>query len=1464
MPDPTTYLRTQRGRARIFAVGVLAMMAACSAASPAPEDAASPGDPLHTTEAALAALTPDWIHPACSPAALLPPNGVDACNGPWSYAYQDTCESAPPRTCKLYRDCPATWGDTRSLDEIFGTFVWSCTTTCTGGGGGGGGSEPIVADPVAARTCTTRCNGPGIPQNHCRSLAAQRASDWKAHYTSLGAPQVDAIAATATTVVISEDPPGSTTFSTFFNCQIHITQLPTQNTGPRPECGCEDQGPPTCTPSNGAVEVVTAPGLLRPAAPAAPAGTTRTLVSQPSCMTCDQIPSSDVAGKYACLNDGIGAATARPDLRRSLIARLKLLFQLAGEQLTPAQRSNVEAYYEAEPEAGPACSAAVPWSSTCTELDATIQLASKLQLCSDLVNNPASSTAVRLLALPACLDHLRATTQLSESCRLPMLDAADQIDRELLTVTQPQYGDLATALPPVLRRLHDWWSAAQEAAIGDQAWLADRASRVLRGLWARIHRDTAPLPTSPLATEAAATALLADVHAKGLPNDIAVLSALFAPGAALPASPLLLALTGDSLDPLADRLARLALIHDVGCRFAACGTSPLRTSATSELVRALAALVDPVALAAALAPAATPHLRAQQPAVYEALVRVQAQHGRLGAAWDELRRSEPLSALPSLAEPPAEAATLAAVVRAARRASASYQASGQFMPWLAPRLTSGVLQQGALVAEIDRLTAEATAQRRAYEDHRLATVNDLIAQNQATGITGSLHDRVRAHEAQKLVLIKRRIGLEAREDAEQARIAQYQTAFEALIARGVLDANAAYQQTTLTTLRPTGADAHFPIGATQPQLSRDRFAVVAMDSGESLRIQVSDTWSPICAVRNAQLRGPGGPVPISIDNADVETGPRGFWVNLESSGFKNRTFTAADSEAYGIAAEVCLGGSLEALPIGSGKLCGFYNNTHTETTSNGSGRQSSLSANFATGIRLPNTPYPVAPAGSLVAVITPRGQPDTVLDVRVVSERSVVIAPNLATGPGAIDVHFVVNDLAQAGCTPSSSALTIEMAKVTPVGNVARALGRATTDTLAALAAQAPAILAQGQLTGAELAALRAAAWVAVQTRLPAGTSLAGLPYDLRQLFDAVLEAQLASLARRAEIHATTVERDRIDLELSTIGHELEIAAEHNRLLYLIPRWRLRALQGSELSSATATLAEALTSYVAPVFELRDPAALTNFRTTASAALQKLIDLNVTAPLEDAVRDLEVFSAAARTAISASQFELPTTGRQNVVVAIPRDTTWTGPFRRVSATAADRFWAATNAHGTATIAVTPSDLYGAQSAAAQLVCGDLGAVVRRAALYVETQASGNLRDFNFTPACSAAAAGAPVVFPVAGKDVRFEIADLLGAPMRLPAMSGNNATVFDAAHFGSLPDALTEGAGISPFTSFRIDMGFTANPNATDIMDNALAVYLVFEVERRASNQRVVLPGICDLPPPPPSLTAAFAREHQR
>jgi hypothetical protein len=358
------------------------------------------------------------------------------------------------------------------------------------------------------------------------------------------------------------------------------------------------------------------------------------------------------------------------------------------------------------------------------------------------------------------------------------------------------------------------------------------------------------------------------------------------------------------------------------------------------------------------------------------------------------------------------------------------------------------------------------------------------------------------------------------------------------------------------------------------------------------------------------------------------------------------------------------------------------------------------------------------------------------------------------------------------------------------------------------------------------------------------------MPYDLRQLFDSFLESEIASIARRGQMNSISRDRRQLELQAESLAHEAAFADDEDRLLLLVPRWRLRDLTGVSLAVSTDALSEALTTDVAQVFELRDPASFSNFHTQLKDSINGIIDINVTAPFEATLKSFQDFASAARNAVSQATFELPTTARRTVVMAIPKTTTLCsgkpcyGSFPAVSATSASAFWAAKDkAPFGANLTLTPTDLYSA-TGTGSFSCGDVAPVIRRMAVYLDTgDSSIDLSAALTEVRGSAAMSGSAVAFPRIGDVLSLEADSDDGVALAIPALNGDVNSV--PLKFGPSPTELGTGAGLSPFTLFRLDMSPFQSGVPKTAINAANALFLVFEVERRVSTSNVQVPGVC-------------------
>jgi hypothetical protein len=1412
--------------------------------------------------------TASWIHPECTAAALKPSgNNQQMCNGPWLYSYQewwkDRAACGDTTTCKVRRACTS-W-DLNTAGDGLGFTVASWTESAEGAQSCPG-TGPCMEDP---------------PHIACQTMATNRRGQLLTTRPGISGPALAGFTVSSHSTILRFDmdiePPFATV--TTYACDIVISNFPSAMTTPRPACPCAELEPKEC-PRGGEVTVFTAPGAVRPSNAGAPSpgSTRRDLVATPQCTTCDQLAidnSANAQAKFTCLDQtldnvrGITGAGPQADVISSVAARMGLTLQLAGEHLTADQVTRSQEIYNEEPAARTICRTPITWNPSCLPAADTQLLTHQLQLCNDLATNPNASQGAATVVLDHCFSQLEALADLDDACKTAMRDTADTTVQTVLQKAQPNFGgDFSVALPLALSRIGTWWSLAISLAGSDHLWFTGRSSALARWLWSAIEAQRMPLPQTPPANDTQAAELLADIADTRLENDVSVLSFAFAPGQTQSAPPLL-TLTGDALKALSDRLVRLQPIHDVGCRFKPCkvGTT-LESSALSELTRALATLPDAGAFAAALA--AATHLQQQQPGIYLALTKVRDQHVYLRTAWNLLGRPEPFANLATIPVPPPEATGLAALVRTAVSASSSYQASGEFVPWNPPRLSTATLRQADLVGFVNGLIGNVNGELTDYADSRLDTVRDLLEQSRSGAATQSHIDQLAALADRALEIAGRADALGLREGSERAGLSKYHAQFEALANSGVLDPNLAYQTQILSTLSASAADRHF-LPNTPRNIARDRFAMVPLRVGQSLRIRVIGEWAPTCSISHTSIIDPniGSELPLVIDQA--LTGPEGYYATADENKYHVLSYSETDGISVSTSSSSCHSSN-------TGSSCGGLSvSAQTPATTDTLGAESRIAANFTFGLRAPTTPYPNAPAGSLLAVITRKGvtgatsdPPD--IDVRVVRRDDVIVAPTPPPSswpqPEELEVHFVVNDMAIAPnggpCPMNTSALQIEMSRTTPFGNVSQLIGAAIGDTLAEIADKAPAVIAQGNLSAAEQTALRAEAWARLgQALQPSGIGVTGLPQELRQLFEAFLERELASIARRGQRNALHQELAQLGFQRDGINAQRLFTDAQNRLLHLIPRWRLRDLAGIHLAESTNALSEALTTYAAPVFELRDPVAHSNFRAQVVSQANRLIGIDITAPYEEPVDDLLAFARAVSNAVGAAQFQVPMSQRRTIIIALARPpepgrTAWTGPWQKASNTTANAFWNSVfdqqgNLSANATVSLSPADIYSGPGGASRLACRDIAPVVRHVGLYFATDNQPVVLGPAGVEIVGTAAVTDQVWFPLVGRTVSFEPDDPLGIPIRMRALNGDTVSVLGdgagSSNFGAWPAELGAGAGISPFTSFSFDMrgfGPSASQDIEEVLNKTNALFVVFEVERRTSNLDASIPGVCD------------------
>ncbi|MCU0682316.1 MAG: hypothetical protein MUF34_08695 [Polyangiaceae bacterium] len=1453
-----------RLKCSVWLGSVLAVLSACD------EPATLTGGE-EVSEEAGALATPSWFAPECADTGLESPAG--ACDGPWRFGWQRTCNDpaicGTSSTCQAYNTC-ATYS--AGIAVSFKTehpstkYTYTCVDTCKGSGYTDCSNSCSGSEPGATCKSAATARRPGIV-----STVPTSAPGYSVWLSTLGVNgRAGDVTTTETIKGGSFGKPLITTTKTSYDCDLDITNFPSPKVGPAAACGCGTFVPNTCVCETGITLTTASANAPVPTS----AGPGRTFTSAPACLTCDDSnfgdSPADASTAFTCLSGNRPGATGQLD--QSLAARLKLVMQLGAEGLTPAQRAEVEALYDqpAYDAAAPACQQPLAIEASCRDqaFSDGMNVARQLQLCADLRAAHVPAAAVRA-EMSHCLSVLTATGGLNPGpCRDSLRDLGADVMETLIerAGTYDASDGLAPELVETLRQVDAWYGALALTS-DDPAWLRGRASQIAGKIWRRAHEAAQPLPTSA-GSDAAAAALLTDAAGQGLAVDWAMLRAAFDPSQPIDSPPLLY-IVADALRGTVERLEQASAAHDVACRFAGCAPTSAngapRATAMSQAWSAVSSVDDPSALDVALANAGA--LGAQHPDLLAALQAMRDQHAVLQRAWGDVTPSLPLKALVDAGTAmPIEAEALATVLRSSRAHAASYAASGRFIAGR-PRLNAAVLKREQLVGFLDQTVGQLDGARQAYANARLDSVNDLLEQVRTEGETQSVVDRTVAAVFQTRELLSQLEGLRARERAERASLGEFMVAFESVVQSGAFDADAAYQIDTLQDLTVRPADAHHVPG-NPLDLPAVRASVVRLEPGQLLDVDMLDTaWTPTCALAISQIASPAG-APAGIDVAGAITGPEGYTISWADSHYRavgfNRSYTQSNSETESF--EQCGGFSVNFPPSGislpvigsisaSQRNCSTsttgYTNSSSSTTTTGSDIR--VSASFNAGVRLPITPLPFAPVGSLLAVLTVADQPAHILDVRVVNRRDSIQAPALDPAIGShVDVHFVVNDVTGVNCpTPVDDPLRLKLRVITPSGLVAKAVGAAMTVTLEEIEAQAPSVLAQGGLTSGDAGALRTQAWARLTLQLAQqGRGLQGLPVELRNLYEAWLEKGIASLGRRGEIDRVQRDIARIGDDMLALDHELGNLQTRSRLLGLIPRWRLRDLAGVRLRPSFDALGEALSDYAAPVFELRDPARLSGFRQSANAQINALLGLDFAQPLDEIADDLRLFAVAARNGLAAAEFELPTNARRTVVLAFPRSPEacegLCDEFKQAPASASERLWQGVEGPDhLGPMTVRPADLYAPSGGNASLACGDLAPVVRRAAIYALNPVNTSV-DFGAIGRELPAAGGAGDAtfdFPRAGSVLTFAAEAPTGVQLSLPVINGPGGDVL--SDFGVGNGELGAGAGISPFTTFDVDFGSFYSSLPLNFLDDTQAILLVLEVERRLSAEPAFVPGAC-------------------
>ncbi|WP_164012620.1 PA14 domain-containing protein [Pyxidicoccus trucidator] len=1056
---------------------------------------------------------------------------------------------------------------------------------------------------------------------------------------------------------------------------------------------------------------------------------------------------------------------------------------------------------------------------------------------------------------------------------------------------------LNEALQRKLAYVDQWYRTARAQVYGGDRLatpLQQRASQVLGEFWRGAYMSEHPLGMRDdeleLPVEAVTADALQSLSDDYLKVDRAVLSAAFS-NRSSPATPPLtsapLALVvGDALRGMSQRLGQVAAGHDLACRFRDCSAGRV-SSEVSQLWRLMGTLPDASSFTTLLAssPKVSPEWRTTL--------------GQLSSRHDVLRQSieDGLGLSPGTYQAgtldaraaethPALLKELVERVRDARQRITSFDQTGVFSPALRNVLHTGMNseKQAEIDARLSNALDDLTSAINAYEFGREGLVTTYLQEMRAESEQDRTMNLIRQRLLRMTQLDTDLAGMRHNARTADARQGEFVRTFETLASLPqVADFQVAVELPE--TVSVSGLDALYAKPAPQTPVITDNVRALAAkgwvrqaEAGDILRIEIGPqaSWSPTCAFRAPQARllqpGTGQLMPVNITG--VTTGPEGFSVS-ESSGTYTAKSVASTSqsgtyETLAATQDVCAGVRAqvsspfsaisgtgvtvyaEARMCASHSSSGQWSETESETSTDGQERRSS--ASFTAGLRLPNTPFPRLPAGSLLLVELERGGTSRgdIVQIHPLQRSLNTVLVNNAQS----DFILVANDRQCGEASDLSLALTVHHTRPLLTGSKARDLLEAMAMTKTAMEAEGELALKQGHVNAATLASIRGGAITTLQTKC--SCALSSYPEHLQSLFTSWVDHEIASLARHADIIAAERELALIAIELEGLGMDLTSKKEESRLLKLLPLWALRNMEGAELAERTEQLTDIVNSYLFPIIHLRYPEVISSLSSsaTASGELAALIDgtdllvspsggTTTSETLKPhwsrsrlaTAKIIKSFVTRVKTALATARLGSDNSATTFPVLAIsfPKPGVhapgWTSNYNMADALRSAKVWDELLNGEKASLTVLPEDLYHVDGGE-KMLCHRASMVIRSMTLYFSIPDIGNsAATMNNLPQSTGTWVDPSMTFVTkSGPEEYQQLNSKWLGPVFYPLFGEPHDAKFWFQGQNSDRRQFRSGNGLSPFTTFDINPKALRNWVYQPLV-SADEVVLLFEVE---------------------------------
>ena len=622
-------------------------------------------------------------------------------------------------------------------------------------------------------------------------------------------------------------------------------------------------------------------------------------------------------------------------------------------------------------------------------------------------------------------------------------------------------------------------------------------------------------------------------------------------------------------------------------------------------------------------------------------------------------------------------------------------------------------------------------------------------------------------------------------------------------------------------------------------------SVQEVKAGQWVNISVSGLYSPLCALSKA---GTISGLAVNASNvAGVVVGPEGFYLQQSGNSFSAVSYSSAhevsESNTQRGAFRVGLGtgASVPIIDLMVNAEASYevaHSTASTERSANTAqhGDHSQMAAYFTNSLRLPRTPFPSFPAGSLLWVQMRDGR---------VAEADVVRGPSTTVHvPADATAFLVVND-ATADCTADpnnklvvrTQVLAGQMETVTKTAEVMQQVLRSFPALEQSLDTAPP----QPQT----VAARRSEAMKMWRSAVSTGGQ--DVPAPLQAMFADWLDNKLANIEARQTIVGLNRALDAALLTERAHRAEYAANAERSRLLQL-QLHRARNALGWDLTQWRSREAVRFARrQIEPLLTLRYPEARDSLR--ANAAFQKAI-AELTRPAwridgGDAGGDVGMCKALATAltilsdAVTDADQERPReqdVQLTTVAVAMPREikpgAMLYGP--ELNAVSRESFWRAVDEGSDGTIRLRPQDLYGKRGQG--LTANQETPVIRSMALLFEVPTRHNARFLNDMQ--ERLALRIDPVMDFAGPDgiVTFHVRN-----KRWLAPSNNRAIFGPFEQSKSVFEVRSQSQytarGLSPFAAFHVDFTKMTPDVLSAIKEHATGAYVMLQLETQACSQ---------------------------